>query len=142
MHKRIHRSFRILPLIGLAFHLCGSPPLAACQICLPIPKSSVADALLGADLVAKARENPDSQIRTLAHLEVARAPYDTIRELRNVIPPQEIRSFLADFRYIEWHALYILLPILLPILLSIVSKTRQARANQREREQSEKLPRG
>lgn len=52
-------------------------------------------------------ENP--QISTLAHLEIARAPYSEIRRLRNILPRDEIRQFLGNVRYIEWHALYILL---------------------------------
>ncbi len=51
----------------------------------------------------------DAQLRTLAHLEVARAPYDEIRKLGGALPPGEIRVFLENYRYIEWHALYILL---------------------------------
>lgn len=48
-------------------------------------------------------------IRTLARLEVARAPYRDIRQLRDVIPREEIRAFLSQLRYIEWQPLYILL---------------------------------
>lgn len=51
----------------------------------------------------------DPQLRQLAHLEVARAPYDEIRAFGNELPPEQIRAFLDDFRYVEWHALYILL---------------------------------
>ena len=52
---------------------------------------------------------PHEQVRTLAHLEVARAPYDQIRSLGGVIPRERINAFLGNFRYMEWHALYILL---------------------------------
>ena len=51
----------------------------------------------------------DTQIRTLAHLEVARAPYGEIRTLKNLLPPEKVRSFLSQLRYLEWHALYIIL---------------------------------
>jgi len=52
--------------------------------------------------------HPDPQIATLAHLEVARAPYSEIRDLAGAIPLIEIRSYLTNIRYAEWHALYIL----------------------------------
>lgn len=51
----------------------------------------------------------DPQVRSTAHIEVARAPYDQIRSLGTVLPHEELRRFLRNFRYIEWHALYILL---------------------------------
>ena len=47
------------------------------------------------------------RIREMAHLEVTRAPYREIRKLHNAIPREEIHRFLAEMRYIEWHALYI-----------------------------------
>ncbi|MEP4078460.1 hypothetical protein [Haloferula sp.] len=53
--------------------------------------------------------NKDRSIATLAHLEVARAPYSEIRELVDAMPIEQLRAFLNDFRYAEWHALYILL---------------------------------
>lgn len=52
-------------------------------------------------------DNP--QVRTLAHLEIARAPYDEIRNCNAVLSPEEIRAFLNNMRYAEWHSLYILL---------------------------------
>lgn len=51
----------------------------------------------------------DRQLRQLAHIEVARAPYNEIRDLGSVLSRAEIHAFLANFRYVEWHALYILL---------------------------------
>ena len=54
-----------------------------------------------------AHEN--AQIRTLAHLEIARAPYDASRNCSGAISREEIHSFLKNVRYIEWHPLYILL---------------------------------
>lgn len=51
----------------------------------------------------------DDQIRSLAHLEVARAPYDQIRGFGGVLSRDKIHAFLGNFRYMEWHALYILL---------------------------------
>ena len=50
----------------------------------------------------------DEQLRVLAHLEVARAPYNEIRKLGGVLSRGEIRSFLGNIRNAEWHALYIL----------------------------------
>ena len=50
-----------------------------------------------------------SRSATLAHLEVARAPYREIRQLRDALPRETIHAFLANVRYVEWHALYILL---------------------------------
>ncbi|MGB1129843.1 MAG: hypothetical protein ACPG4K_07320 [Haloferula sp.] len=44
----------------------------------------------------------------LAHLEVARAPYTQIREHAKLLDRDEIVAFLADFRRLEWHPLYIL----------------------------------
>ncbi len=185
--------------------IAASLPIRACQICIPFPKKSAADFLIGSDAVVLAREDPrrpfhfaavevlkgdpdpgeidlfldsatrrllaaypersvvlvrtdggedagwrrvgiaagdfaplvrdvlefapdwqaspkrrtaffatklgheDAQVRTLAHLEVARSPYGEIRRLGGALPRERLRAFLADFRYIEWHPLYILL---------------------------------
>ena len=51
----------------------------------------------------------DAQIRRLAHLEVAQASYDEIKGLKNALPRDKIHAFLKNVRYVEWHALYILL---------------------------------
>ena len=51
----------------------------------------------------------NQQIRALAHLEVARAPYDQIRKFKGILPFPELRSSLEDFRLTDWHSLYILL---------------------------------
>lgn len=53
----------------------------------------------------------DDQVRTLAHLEVGKAPYDEIRRLgrEGVLSRDAILAFLDDFRMTEWHALYILM---------------------------------
>jgi hypothetical protein len=51
----------------------------------------------------------DPQLRTLAHLEVARAPYSTIRTFGGILSRDQIHAYLKNFRYVEWHALYILL---------------------------------
>ena len=53
----------------------------------------------------------DEPLHKLAHIELNRAPYAVIKKLgkSGVIPLDDIRVFLADPQYIEWHALYILL---------------------------------
>lgn len=58
---------------------------------------------------AKFLGHKNSQIRTLAHLEVARAPYDEIKNFAGILPAENLRIFLKNFRLFEWHALYILL---------------------------------
>lgn len=54
-------------------------------------------------------ESDDETLRSLAHLEIGSAPYAEIRRLGSLLPPEEIRRFLDNFRMMEWHALYILL---------------------------------
>ncbi|MHC4225113.1 MAG: hypothetical protein ACYSX0_20005 [Planctomycetota bacterium] len=49
------------------------------------------------------------QIRDLAHLEVARAPYSDIRRLGRSFPRAKVLAGLRDPRYVEWWALHILL---------------------------------
>ena len=51
----------------------------------------------------------NQQVRALAHLEVARAPYDQIREFAGALSHQELRTSLQNFRLTDWHPLYILL---------------------------------
>ncbi len=51
----------------------------------------------------------DSQLRSLAHIEVAKAPYNEIRDLGDILSREELHSFLGNMRYVEWHSLYILL---------------------------------
>ena len=53
--------------------------------------------------------HPDPQISHLAHLEVARAPYSMIRTLGGVLSRDQIHAYLKNIRYMDWHALYILL---------------------------------
>jgi hypothetical protein len=48
------------------------------------------------------------QIQEQAYLEVGRAPYSIIKPLAREIPREEIYKMLANFRFIEWHSLYIL----------------------------------
>ncbi len=51
----------------------------------------------------------NQQVRALAHLEVARAPYDQIREFAGALAAEDLRASLQNFRLTEWHPLYILL---------------------------------
>lgn len=54
-------------------------------------------------------DHRNQQVRNLAHLEVARAPYDQIRGFEGILPFPELRSSLQNFRLTDWHPLYILL---------------------------------
>ena len=47
-------------------------------------------------------------IQEQAYLEVGRAPYSTIKHLASEISREQIYELLANFRFIEWHSLYIL----------------------------------
>lgn len=51
----------------------------------------------------------ESDIREQAYLEVGRAPYATIKALADKVPTEQIHAYLANFRFIEWHNLYILM---------------------------------
>ena len=51
----------------------------------------------------------DPTIRELASLEVGQASYSLIREADRFIPRQQVHNFLAEPKYMEWWALYILL---------------------------------
>lgn len=50
-----------------------------------------------------------SDIREQAYLEVGRAPYATIKQFAEKVPTEQIHAYLANFRFIEWHNLYILM---------------------------------
>ena len=58
---------------------------------------------------AKRLDDKNSQIRTLAHLELARAPYSEIRKYGDVLTRETLLGFIGEMRYVEWHPLYILL---------------------------------
>lgn len=51
----------------------------------------------------------ETVLSDLAHLEVARAPYQQVIQFADRLPREELHQRLADLRRIEWHALYILL---------------------------------
>ena len=62
-----------------------------------------------ASFFARYLAHRNQQVRALAHLEVARAPYDQIREFAGSLSPEELRASLQNFRLTDWHPLYILL---------------------------------
>jgi len=62
-----------------------------------------------ASFFARHLAHRNQQVRALAHLEVARAPYDQIREFAGSLSPEELRASLQNFRLTDWHPLYILL---------------------------------
>ena len=64
---------------------------------------------LRVDFFGRLLGHQDSQISSLAHLEVGRAPYREIKRMKDALPRDEIHAFLKNVRYLEWHALYILL---------------------------------
>jgi len=53
--------------------------------------------------------DPDPAIRDQAYLEVARAPYRLLKGFAPEMDRQTIHGFLANYRYVEWHPLYILM---------------------------------
>jgi hypothetical protein len=50
-----------------------------------------------------------SLIREQAYLEVGRAPYSVIKTIAGAIPREQILGFLANWRLVEWHNLFILM---------------------------------
>ena len=68
-----------------------------------------ADPTLRPAFFSKWLGHPNRQMRTLAHIEVARAPYREILGYSDALSREEIHRFLANVRYLEWHPLYILL---------------------------------
>jgi hypothetical protein len=61
------------------------------------------------DFFANYLGHNNAQARNLAHLEFARAPYEEIKRYAGVLPAEELRTSLKNFRLYQWHALYILL---------------------------------
>lgn len=51
----------------------------------------------------------NGQVRELARLEIAAAPYEEIRKLGRAVPREELRRSLRNVREVAWHPLYILL---------------------------------
>lgn len=52
---------------------------------------------------------PDPLIRNQAYLEVGRAPYAVIKTIAGAVPRDQILEFLANWRLVEWHSLFILM---------------------------------
>jgi hypothetical protein len=48
-------------------------------------------------------------IREQAYLEVGRAPYSVIKTIAGAVPREQILEFLANWRLVEWHSLFILM---------------------------------
>ena len=61
------------------------------------------------DFFAERLTNSNPRIREQAYLEVGRAPYSSIKRIADSIPRRQIREFLANWRLVEWHSLYILM---------------------------------
>ena len=49
-----------------------------------------------------------ARIRQQAFLEVARAPYIWIKTVASRVPIERVRAVLTDWRFVEWHDLFIL----------------------------------
>lgn len=61
------------------------------------------------DYFASRLNDEHAGIRRQAYLEVGRAPYDWIKTVALEVPVERLRANLADYRFIEWHRLYILM---------------------------------
>ncbi len=61
------------------------------------------------DFFAERLADSNPRIREQAYLEVGRAPYSSIKRIAGSIPRRQIREFLANWRLVEWHSLYILM---------------------------------
>jgi len=61
------------------------------------------------DFFAERLNHKDQQIWEQAYLEIGRAPYASIKRIAGTVPRRQIREFLAQFRLVEWHSLYILM---------------------------------
>ena len=61
------------------------------------------------DFFAERLTNSNLRIREQAYLEVGRAPYASIKRIAGSVPRRQILEFLANWRLIEWHSLYILI---------------------------------
>jgi hypothetical protein len=53
--------------------------------------------------------DPGPLIRNQAYLEVGRAPYAVIKTIAEAVPRDQILEFLANWRLVEWHNLFILM---------------------------------
>ena len=48
-------------------------------------------------------------IRNQAFLEIGRAPYSWIKRAARKVPIEQVRATLANWQFVEWHSLYILM---------------------------------
>jgi hypothetical protein len=62
-----------------------------------------------AEFFAPYLRHQDRSLAELAFLEIARAPYSTIRGIRTTVKRNDIYRVLNDFFHVEWHPLYILM---------------------------------
>ncbi|MEM6569821.1 MAG: hypothetical protein AAF957_15530 [Planctomycetota bacterium] len=60
------------------------------------------------DFFARWLGHSNPQLRDLAHIEVARAPYRSILGYRDRVSREDVHRLLGDWRRAEWHPLYIL----------------------------------
>jgi hypothetical protein len=58
---------------------------------------------------ARYLRHEDRRLAELAFLEVARAPYATLRDLKTSVARDDIYRIVNDFFHVEWHGLYILM---------------------------------
>ena len=58
---------------------------------------------------AKHLNDADLRVREQAFLEVGRAPYDWIKGVASSVPIEHVRAVLTNWRFVEWHGLYILM---------------------------------
>jgi hypothetical protein len=62
-----------------------------------------------ATFFAQYLRHEDRRLAELAFLEVARAPYATLRTLKASVARDDIYRIVNDFFHVEWHGLYILM---------------------------------
>jgi hypothetical protein len=61
------------------------------------------------DFFAERLTHSNLLVREQAYLEVGRAPYTSIKRIAGKVPREQIRAFLGNWRFVEWHNLYILM---------------------------------
>jgi hypothetical protein len=62
-----------------------------------------------ATFFARYLRHEDRRLAELAFLEVARAPYATLRDLKTNVAREDIYRIVNDLFHVEWHGLYILM---------------------------------
>ena len=61
------------------------------------------------DFFAERLNHRHRLISEQAYLEVGRAPYASIKRISGTVPRRQIRNNLNNWRFVEWHSLYILM---------------------------------